>query len=62
MKILQISVIVDENRIPYILKVTPSNPHDLFINYLIMGEIIKENIFNKPINLIRIKGYIKLNE
>ena len=53
---------MDENRITYILKITPSNPHDLFINYLIRGEIIKKNIFNKPINLIGIKGYIKTNE
>ena len=68
---MQISVIVDKNRIPYILKVIPSNPHDSFRNIClfklinkqkIMEEIIEENYFNKPINLIGGKSYIKLNE
>ncbi len=57
-KSIKISAIVDENRIPYILKVTPSNPHDSKI----MEEIIEGTQFNKPINLIGDKGYIKSNE
>jgi len=87
--ILQISFIVDINRIPHILKVTPSNPHDsfrniyllkqvyvsklinkqkkcfsifLFVESKIMEEIIEENHFSKPINLIEDKGYIKSNK
>ena len=86
---MQISVIVDINRIPHILKVTPSNPHDsfrniyllkqvyvsklinkqkkcfsifLFVESKIMEEIIEENHFSKPINLIEDKGYIKSKE
>ena len=34
----------------------------LFVDSKIMEEIIEENHFNKPINLIGDKGYIKSNE
>ena len=53
---IKISAIVDDNKIPHMLLVTPSNPHDAKI----MEELVEQNNFdNKLINLIGDKGYIK---
>jgi len=57
-KSIKISAIVDNYKIPHVLMVTSSNPHDAKI----MENIILENYFNyKNINLVGDKGYIKSN-
>jgi hypothetical protein len=53
-KSIKITAIVDDNKIPHLLKVTSSNPHDAKI----MEDILNENNI-KNINLIGDKGYIK---
>jgi hypothetical protein len=59
-KSIKITAIVDDNKVPHLLKVTPSNPHDSKI----MEDIINDNNINngKTINLIGDKGYIKSTE
>jgi len=47
---LQISVIVDINRIPYILKVIPSNPHDSFRNIYLLKQVYVSKLINKRKN------------
>ena len=55
-KSIKISAIVDEYKIPHVLSVTSSNPHDAKI----MENIIDNDYFNnKAINLVGDKGYIK---
>jgi len=50
--ILQISVIVDINRIPHILKVTPSNPHDSFRNIYLLKQVYVSKLINKQKNAV----------
>ena len=74
-KSIKITAIVDDNKVPHLLKVTPSNPHDSKI----MEDIINDNNINNgkttgstnpagciaPVNLIgywKYKGYIKSTE
>jgi len=58
-KSIKISAIVDNNKVPHMLHVTPSNPHDVKI---MEDLIITNNFDNKSINLIGDKGYIKSPE
>ena len=63
-KSIKISAIVDDNKIPHLIKVTPSNPHDAKImgNPTGFGDMLNEYTFNQEINLIGDKGYIKTSD
>jgi len=53
-KSIKITALVDDNKIPYVLKVTSSRPHDAKIMESTLR--VDENNFDTPVNIIGDKG------